>query len=224
MTRDHMGPPAVWNLIIPVKGTGLAKSRLTPFSQPHRAALALAFALDAASAGLASPRVRRVVAVTNDRAAVGALSAIGVEVAPDEPAAGLNAAVARGAALIRQEDPLAAVAAMCGDLPAVRAVDLTALLTAVGSVPRWFVADAAGVGTTMLAAWEGELEPAFGPGSRARHQQLGAADIVEVVGDVPAATMARLRRDVDTLDDLTEARKLGVGPRTNAALIDIEAA
>jgi len=222
MTPHHTGLVAAWNIIIPVKDTGLAKTRLAPFSQPHRAALALAFALDAATAARRCPAVLQVVAVTSDRAAGRALAAIGVHVVPDEPDAGLNHAVAHGAAVVRHGDPRSGIAAMCGDLPALRAADLTRAFALAADLPHWFVADAEGTGTTMLAAVPGaELRPAFGPGSRVRHRDLGAVDVRT---DSATGSLARLRRDVDTLDDLSDARRLGVGTYTSAAIVDISAA
>lgn len=222
MTPHDTGLVAAWNIIIPVKDTGLAKTRLAPFSQPHRAVLALAFVLDAATAARRCPAVRQVIAVTGDRAAVRALTAIGVEVVPDEPDAGLNAAVAHGAAVARECDPRSGIAALCGDLPALRAPDLARAFALAADLPHWFVADAEGTGTTMLAAVPGaELRPAFGPGSRDRHRGLGAVDVQT---DGATGSLARLRRDVDTLDDLSDARRLGVGTYTSAALVDIIAA
>jgi 2-phospho-L-lactate guanylyltransferase len=70
-----------------------------------------------------------------------------------------------------------------------------------------FVADAEGVGTTMVVAPDLDgFRPAFGPGSRERHLEAGA---VEIDVDVPT-----LRRDVDEPTDLDEAIALGVGSRT----------
>lgn len=213
---------AVWTLIIPVKDTGLAKTRLTPFSQPDRAALALAFVLDAASAALRCPSVRRVVAVTNDRAVGRALSGIGVDVLADEPAAGLNPAVAFGMRTVRAHDSGARVAVMCGDLPALQAGDLSEVFLLASALPCWVVADAAGVGTTMLGGTaRTDLRPAFGPASRARHLDLGAVDLA---AGAPGGALSGLRRDVDTLDDLSQARLLGLGSYTRAALVDIDAA
>ncbi len=75
------------------------------------------------------------------------------------------------------------------------------------------MADAAGTGTTVLAAAAGHrLAPRYGPGSRDGHAASGA---VEVDGDL------RLRRDVDTPDDLRDALALGVGPRTAAVAHDL---
>ena len=77
--------------------------------------------------------------------------------------------------------------------------------------PRAFLADAAGIGTTLLAAAPGrELAPAFGGASRARHQASGARGTV-------AGGVDSVRQDVDTGDDLRAALALGVGPYTAAA-------
>ncbi len=111
---------------------------------------------------------------------------------------------------MRLVDPDLAVAAMCADLPSLRTEDLTDALSA-GLTSRWFVADAAGTGTTLLAAGPGvELEPHFGEGSARRHEESGAAPV--------RAELTSLRLDVDTEDDLAAARELGVGEHTSLAV------
>ncbi len=83
--------------------------------------------------------------------------------------------------------------------------------SSAGLTSRWFVADAAGTGTTLLAAGPGvELEPHFGAGSALRHEESGAMPV--------RAELASLRRDVDTEEDLAAARELGVGEHTARAL------
>ena len=78
---------------------------------------------------------------------------LGALVVPDEPDAGLNPALAYGARRAAELDPAAGVALLSADLPALRAGELTAALdAAAGQPPRRFVADAAGTGTTLLAA------------------------------------------------------------------------
>ena len=218
MTPQPNPPAPAWTIIIPVKNTAVAKTRLSGYDQPTRAMLALAFALDSATAALGCPVVRRVVAVTSDHAASRALADIGVEIVPDLPDAGLNAALVHGARVVRRREPSAAVAAMSGDLPALRSDVLTLAIAAAAGLPSWFVADAEGVGTTMLAAGPGaRLSPAFGVDSRARHRDLGAVDLA-------AGGLGRLRRDVDLADHLREAVRLGVGSHTTAALAEIHAA
>jgi 2-phospho-L-lactate guanylyltransferase len=193
-----------WTVVLPVKRLADGKSRLRGAlpGVPHER-LALALALDTAAAAL---EVAPVVAVTADPAAASALAELGVQVLPDVPG-GLNASFAHGAAAASAGT---SVAALAGDLPALRAADLAAALgQACGA--RRYVADAAGTGTALLTAPVGRvLDPRFGPGSAAAHTASGA---VPLDGPWPG-----LRRDVDTAADLTAAVALGVGRHTAALL------
>jgi 2-phospho-L-lactate guanylyltransferase len=194
-----------WTVLVPVKDLGSAKSRLRGAlpGVPH-ADLVLALVLDTLTAALGCPAVAGVLVVSSDEAVAAAARDVGAKVVPDTPAAGLNAALAHGAA-VTGRGPLAALA---GDLPALRGSDLAAALSA--ATVRGYVPDAAGTGTTLLAAPPGvPLEPRFGPGSARAHAESGAVAL-------PAA--ASLRRDVDTAADLAAAALLGVGVRTAALL------
>ncbi|GHH86665.1 2-phospho-L-lactate guanylyltransferase [Streptomyces sulfonofaciens] len=201
-----------WTLVIPLKPLVQAKSRLSDTAGDGvRPGLALAFAQDTVAAALDCPRVGGVVVVTDDARAGRELAALGARVVPDQPAAGLNAALAHGAAAVRARRPDAAVAALNADLPALRSAELARVLAAAGEFPRAFLADAAGVGTTLLAAAPGrDLRPAFGAASRARHTASGAVELALTGVD-------SVRQDVDTGDDLRVALALGVGPRTGTA-------
>lgn len=85
------------------------------------------------------------------------------------------------------------------------------MLAAAGG-GRAFLADAPGVGTTLLAADAGAaLAPGFGVASRARHLASGAREI-------GLRGVDSVRQDVDTGADLRAALALGVGPHTAAAL------
>ncbi|GAB2615778.1 2-phospho-L-lactate guanylyltransferase [Streptomyces capparidis] len=212
MSRDpaHAGA-AGWALILPLKPLWRAKSRLLPVAGAMRPGLALAFAQDTVAAALDCPAVRCVTVVTDDPEAAGALAALGARVVPDLPGAGLNAALAHGAARVRAAHPEAAVAALSADLPALRPGELARVLAAARGGGRAFLADAAGIGTTLLAAEPGhELRPAFGGPSRQRHLASGAREIL-------LAGVDSVRRDVDTGEDLRAALALGTGPRTRAA-------
>ncbi|MFE6777854.1 2-phospho-L-lactate guanylyltransferase [Streptomyces sp. NPDC057702] len=202
-----------WSLVVPLKPLSRAKSRLADAaSDALRPGLALAFAQDTVSAALACPGVRDVVVVTDDPLAAAELSALGATAVPDTPGTGLNAALAHGAATVRARRPGAAVAALNADLPALRPVELHHVLTVAADFPRAFLADATGIGTTLLtAAPEWELNPAFGGPSRARHRATGAHDI-------SLRDVASVRQDVDTGRDLRAALELGVGPHTAALL------
>ena len=78
-----------------------------------------------------------------------------------------------------------------------------------------FVPDAEGTGTVLLAGLEARvLRPAFGAGSAAAHEAAGARRLT--------LELPRLRRDVDTREDLRTALTLGVGPRTRAVLAELD--
>ncbi|MFQ6145607.1 2-phospho-L-lactate guanylyltransferase [Streptomyces seoulensis] len=201
-----------WTLVIPLKPLARAKSRLADTAGDGlRPALALAFAQDTVAAALASPAVADVAVVTDDALAGRELAALGARIVPDAPGAGLNAALAHGAAAVRAVRPAGPVAALNADLPALRPGELARVLAAAAAFPRAFLADAAGVGTTLLAAApERELRPAFGGASRLRHRASGAVEL-----DLDAVDS--VRQDVDTGADLRAALALGAGPRTTAA-------
>jgi 2-phospho-L-lactate guanylyltransferase len=208
-----------WTVILPVKRLEVAKSRLRGAVDPAvHEALALAMALDTVAAALACRVAGRVVVVSADRAVGAAAAELGAEVILDVPDAGLNPALAYAATLVRPRGSAASlpgVAALTADLPALRPDELTAALRAAeagDTIRRAFVSDAAGTGTVLLAARPGiGLEPCFGAGSAAAHAVSGA---MMLHGDWPS-----LRRDVDTADDLTEAVRIGLGPRTGALVL-----
>ena len=203
-----------WTLLIPVKQTTIAKSRLTGFDAATRRRFAVAFAQDTVAAAVACPQVRRVVVVTDDPVA-NVLRELGADVIPDAPNAGLNAALRYAADHVRHSDDGAPIAAVSSDLPAVRPADLTRALTGT-TARRWFVPDAEGVGTTMLAAArDEEWSPHFGPRSRAAHRALG---MVELEGP----GLDRLRRDIDTAADLSDAYRRGVGAWTTEVLAGLD--
>lgn len=136
-----------WVVLIPVKNTGIGKSRLGE-PGPERARLAAAIALDTVTAALAGPNVSRVIVVTDDDGFARSLPA-GVEVSTENATAGIDAALATAAASIGDGVPRAA---LLGDLPALLPTELSAALAA-GEAVRWgAVADANGTGTTLVTA------------------------------------------------------------------------
>lgn len=205
-----------WTLVVPLKPLARAKSRLSDTADDGvRPGLALAFAQDTVAAALAAAVVRSVVVVTDDPLAARELAALGARTVPEDPhedsGDGLNAALRHAAAVVRGVRPQSPVAALNADLPALRPEELTRVLNAAAEFPRAFLPDAAGTGTTLLAADPGhDLSPAFGPDSRRRHRRSGAVELA--LADVDS-----VRQDVDTGDDLHAALGLGVGPRTAAA-------
>ncbi|WP_255955499.1 2-phospho-L-lactate guanylyltransferase [Streptomyces odontomachi] len=201
-----------WTLVIPLKPLSRAKSRLADTADDGlRPDLALAFAQDTVAAAGACPGVGEVVVVTDDARAGHELAALGARIIPDTPGAGLNAALAYAAALLREARPDAALATLNADLPALRPAELSRVLAAAGEFPRAFLPDAAGIGTTLLTAAPGTpLHPAFGGTSRARHRASGAVELT-------LSEVDSVRLDVDTGADLRAALSLGVGPRTARA-------
>ena len=200
-----------WSLVIPVKVLALAKSRLTGLAGPRRAELALAMAADTVAAAVACDVVDSVIVVTDDAAAAADLSGLGAVVVPDEPGDGLNPALAFGAAQADERWPGRGRAGLAADLPALGPAELARALAVAAGVPEAFVADAAGTGTTLYTAGPGAAFcPRFGPGSRAAHLSGGAAELL-----LPG--LDGLRRDVDTVADLRDAARIGLGPRTAAA-------
>jgi 2-phospho-L-lactate guanylyltransferase len=205
---------ASWIVVIPVKRTAIAKSRLATAFPRARPDLALAFAVDTTAAALRTPGVAAVAVVTDDPLVRREVAALGARVLPDEPDAGLNPALTH--AVVESDGAGSGVAALSADLPALRPAELAAALAAC-SVARGYVADAAGTGTTLLAAPPGHrLDPRFGPDSATAHRLSGAVPV-----ELP--DLGSLRRDVDTAADLAAAVALGVGPRTAAVLASIGA-
>lgn len=196
---------SAWVMVVPVKRLDVAKSRLSADVGGHRQALALAMALDTIDVA-ASCRGVRVVVVTDDDAVAAALRPAGVQVHADEPKAGINAAIVHGArsAAVRSDESIAALAA---DLPALRAGELGLALHRASSHPQSFVPDAAGTGTTLYAASDmAWFAPRFGSGSAAMH----TATAVQLRTD----GLSSLRQDVDTIEDLRTAARLGLHERT----------
>ena len=207
--------PFPWAVVIPVKLLARAKSRIAPLAGPRRAELALAMASDTLDAVVASRAADQVLVVTDDPVATAELAPAGAMVVPDEPRAGLNAALSYGAARALDFWPGSALAALSADLPALRASELDVALRTAAAWPEAFVPDLQGSGTTLYTAAPGAgFKPEFGLESRRRHAEGGAAELL-----LPGIT--GLRRDVDTPQDLRDAARLGLGPRTAALAAEL---
>ncbi len=195
-------------VIVPVKPSARAKSRLAALGEEARRALATALAVDTVTAAASSPAVGAVLVVTDDHVLAARMAEVGAHVMPDGAADDLNESLRQAAFEAQRRWPDLSPVALCADLPALDGAELTAALGVAARHRTAFVADVEGVGTTMLAAVSADtFLPRFGPGSRASHVSDGAHEIVEV--DVPS-----LRRDVDTPEDLEAALRLGAGERT----------
>jgi 2-phospho-L-lactate/phosphoenolpyruvate guanylyltransferase len=195
-----------WRIVIPLRLND-AKTRLSTQAAPRRRALVIAMALDVISAAQRCPIVGETVLVT-DQAGLDATAAAGARAVLD-PGLGLNAAIRAGAA-----DAPGPVAALLADVPCATPDLLTLALSACTGEPA-IVSDAEGIGTTLLAAGDvRSLDPRFGIRSRAAHIAAGAQEI----SDPTPGALAGLRRDVDSEVDLWDARRMGLGAFTRAAL------
>ena len=201
-----------WVLVLPVKRLAVAKTRLAARYEALRPALALAFAVDTATAALAADTVDAVIAVTDEPAARQQLAALGVVVVPDAPDAGLNPALGHGAGFAQALRPTCGVGALSADLPSLRPAELDAVLTRARDLDLSYVRDNRGTGTVLVLARPGiALQPAFGGGSAGRHDAAGHVDLTRWAGP-------GLRSDVDTAADLDRALRFGTGARTTEVL------
>jgi 2-phospho-L-lactate/phosphoenolpyruvate guanylyltransferase len=219
--------------ILPVKSFGRAKQRLgDAVGAEQRRALARAMATDVLEAlgrveGLDALIVVSAESLVEDlepAVSSGRRFARGIERVHDPEEAGQSAAARRGirAAIERGAERVLLVP---GDCPALEPDEVSELLAA----PRQgvvIVPDRHGAGTNaLLIAPPDALEPAFGPGSFARHAALAHAAGARVrIGRLPS-----LELDVDTPGDLAALRaalagRSGGSPRTRALLDGIASA
>lgn len=200
-----------WTVLIPAKALPAAKSRLAPraVDAAGHARLVGAIRADTVAAARHAPGVARVLLVV-DR--VDGRTPDGVQLVVQQRP-GLNAALADAAEAAAVRWPHDGVAALLGDLPALRPAELGEALRAAATLDAGYVPDAAGTGTTMLTALPGHhLRPQFGAGSAARH-----AVEARLIQAGPG-----LRHDVDTAEDLLAAAALGLGPATHQELLGVE--
>lgn len=200
-------------LIIAVKRLDAAKSRLSAlFGAGARERVVLAMLVDTIAAAGAVPAVRSITVVTPDEMVAAAARELGAVVVADPTPEGhpdpLNNAILTACAPVSATTPNIVV--LQGDLPALRAGELSDALAAAERHRRSFVADRQGGGTCALFAFGVPPDPRFGRDSARRHRDSGA---VELLGDWPG-----LRCDIDTPEDLAEARGLGLGKATAAEI------
>ena len=194
--------------LVALKRAEQAKSRLDSIPDPLRRRLAWTMALDTLRA---LSDVLPVIVISNQPGLDARLRAerIPARVLGESQLLGVNAALRHG-----ERTALAAgfdgVLAAVGDLPALRAESVRTVLAAAREHQRAFVADAAGIGTTMLTAVGTGLEPRFQGRSAAAHRMSGAVSL----GAAEIGPVADARRDVDDEVDLADAAGLGLGPAT----------
>ena len=201
-----------WTAVVPVEAPDLGDFCLE-LPEDHRRRLMRAFASDVLAA-LSESRLVDQIVVVGSRHEIGRdARRVGAVLLTDRPLLsmeGLNDAVGmarRWAVARRPGDPLLVVPA---DLPCMTTASFDEAVSQMAEYETAFVPDVAGTGTTLLTArTPTALRPSFGAASASRHAQDGAA---------PVLADRRARQDVDTVQDLREARHLGVGCHTRTVL------
>lgn len=209
----HPSPsaPVRWAVLVPMKPPTAAKSRLA-VPPATRAELVLAMAGDVVEAALACPEVDLVAVVADTAAGLEPLQRQGASLVVDPGGHDLNTSLRQAAAAVATRDGSYGIASLVGDVAAARPEQLSRVLAAAAIEGTAFVPDAAGRGTTLVAArrWAAFL-PEYGRHSRRRHLDAGFSELA-------LADLDGLRLDVDTVADLQALQGLEPGPRTRAVL------
>lgn len=204
----------IW-AVVPMKEFFLAKQRLAgAFTPIFRQELVRAMLCDVLAALRAARGLAGFAVITADPDAGRLAQDYGGRWLVEREVRGLNAAASEAAAVLGAEG-CAALLVLPGDLPAVTAAEIDALVSSHGP----------GRAASLIAAQDGDgtnallLSPpqvmdfAFGPGSFARHR-AGA----EALGIVPQlhepARFPGFARDIDTPDEVRRLRDLRPGSHT----------
>jgi len=196
--------------ILPIKRFGAAKQRLAGLlGNGARQALVQAMFQDVLASLRHVEGLDAVAVVTGNATAARAAHGEGVLVLDDSEESGHNEAAAAGIAYAT-EHGFDRVLLVPGDAPLLDAGELEALLRDATPAPSLVVVpDRHGTGTNaLLIAPPGALVPAFGPGSRERHERLAAAGGVAF----HVEALPSLAVDVDTPEDLDELTALLEAP------------
>ncbi|HEU4656016.1 MAG TPA: 2-phospho-L-lactate guanylyltransferase [Capillimicrobium sp.] len=200
--------------ILPVKGFDRAKQRLREaVPDGPRAGLAEAMVADVLTALAEVEGLGGTIVVTAEPAAAALTAEAGAEIVHDPAEAGQSAAVALGIARAIERGA-ARVLLVPGDCPALDPAEVEQLLAA--REPVVVVPDRHGTGTNALLLTPPDaIAPAFGPGSRARHEALAReAGLGCRVLELPS-----LGLDADTPADLAALRASGrLGARSRATV------
>ena len=206
--------------ILPVKRFDAAKQRLAAgLDDERRSALAAAMLEDVLEAIGAARSIGRTIVVSGDPLAQEIASGAGAEIVPDPADEGHVEAALAGIARAEVEGD-ERVVLLPGDCPLLDARELDRLLTGVPTEYVAIVPDRHGEGTNALVlSPPGAIRPAFGEGSRARHEAAAR----EAGIPFGLEELRSLALDLDTPADLIAlTRELeadrGSAPRTARAL------
>jgi 2-phospho-L-lactate/phosphoenolpyruvate guanylyltransferase len=207
--------------IIPVKRFASAKRRLAAtLPAPSRKSLSRAMLGDVLASLGESSELERILLVTNEwDLPVVDTSWVGI---PDLRRSTHSAAASRGVARAMDEGA-ECVALLPGDCPLIDAAELDGALRRARPGRVAVIPDHHGSGTNgLILSPPDAIEPAFGPGSRERHEKLARGFGHTVVVE----RLYSLSVDLDTYEDLTVLRQVldrnpGLAPRTAAMLREL---
>jgi 2-phospho-L-lactate guanylyltransferase len=193
--------------VLPIKRFGSAKQRLdNGLSDGTRRALAEAMVTDVLIALRRAEYVDEVLVVSGETMAVALAAGYDAAAVIDDPDDIGHSAAARRGVQAAMERGATRVLLVPGDCPALDPAELDELLgDAEGvAVPDVIVVpDRHGEGTNALLLTPPDaIQPAFGPGSRERHERLAQ----EAGATCTAIAVPTLGLDVDTVDDLAALR------------------
>jgi 2-phospho-L-lactate guanylyltransferase len=189
--------------IIPVKRFGAAKQRLSEaLHRDQRERLAEAMLADVLAAASACAALEPIIVVTGEPAAAQAARDSGADLVSDPLDSGHSEAALLGVA-----HALSAGAERCallpGDCPLLDSAEIDAAVARMSADSVAVIPDRHGTGTNGLLLWPPDaIEPAFGVGSRARHESLARAAGCRVTVE----RLASLALDVDGPQDLSEMK------------------
>jgi 2-phospho-L-lactate guanylyltransferase len=193
--------------VLPVKRFGAAKQRLdNDLSDGTRRALAEAMVTDVLIALRRAKGVDEVLVVSGETMAVALAAGYDAAAVVDDPDDAGHSAAAKRGVQAAMERGATRVLLVPGDCPALDPAEVDELLEdAEGVEPPDVVVvpDRHGDGTNALLLTPPDaIVPAFGPGSRERHERLAA----EAGATCASITVTTLSLDVDTADDLAALR------------------
>ena len=198
-SRGLSSPRGLW-AVVPVKTLDSAKQRLSTVLGPElRRRLVLAMLADVLKALAQVPALDRIAVVTRDPDVAAQATSLGAAVVREPESADLNAAISCGLAAVAAQGATQALI-VPGDVPLATAAEIESIIAAARSPSTIVIAPASdGNGTNaLLLPLPAPIEPAFGPGSAARHTGLAR------IGGRPVAAVgtAGLAHDIDTPGDL----------------------